>query len=104
MKRDVGAWKGSAEAGVRRGRVFPRGWGRRGGEAVMEEGFGVVPFVFAVEDDELEFVAVAGGGGGVGVVGFLGPAGFGGAHAGVNAEELVVVDEEAGAGLGGEFE
>ncbi len=73
------------------------------GEAVIEEFLGVVPLVFAVEDDELEFAAIAGDGGGVGVAGVHRPAGFGGAHAVIFSEQFIVVIYNAGTGLRGEM-
>ncbi len=70
------------------------------GEAVVEQRGGIAPFIRGIENGEEEFVSVLRNRGGVGVAGGVGPTGLGGAHAGIDAEEFVVVFEGLAAGGG----
>lgn len=74
------------------------------GKPVIEEKLGVVPFIGAVQEDQLQFAPVAGGGSGVGMLRRLGPAGLGGAHARIDAQKVVMILQDLFARRRGERE
>src|ERR1700693_5600928 len=60
-------------------------------ETEIEKRCGIRPFVRAMQQDQIQFVAVTGGRRGKGVSGAVRPARLGRPHAGIHAQEFVVV-------------